>query len=574
MSFRTIRFHTYSLQIDPTFWATLYDEKLKVWKLDDEEKSCTATVSNGTTLLFDRSSIQPSNNQIIQSNQGNIHEFSPSSNKMIGTLRVFNVRNDLLNYHKKERKAIEASTNNFVFLIHADLKDYSFDYFFALPTHYPSSPFTARLEANIYRNRALIEQNVSVFHVPLIIENEYFILPWMVRNRIFTDYQQGIRRFQFKNNGNNVNNAITHQLYVQCHDLLKTRYTGWSSPTVSTVKLSQTMDPRLIAEQNAHLNLRLMMWKHEPTLPIEKLRNMKCLLLGSGTVGCAIARNLISWGVQNIDFVDCATVSHSNPVRQNLYTTSDYGKEKAKTASENIKNILPSMISSGYTLDIPMPGHAFVGNEEDYLVLENLISKCDVVFLSTDSREGRWLPILLSKLHDKILINIALGYESLLVQYTKNDNSCYFCADPIAPRDSVSSRTIDQKCTITRPGISTIASAIAVEMFVDIVKGLHENDQIRFHLSDMNFQRHPTVRNEKCCCCSIEMISEITEKGYRFVEEIKCDPSILEYLSDYNDNEDDAVSLQDYKVDSAVEEEEISESNEFLDVNLDEITSL
>ena len=89
------------------------------------------------------------------------------------------------------------------------------------------------------------------------------------------------------------------------------------------------MDPALIAEQNAELNLKLMMWKHDPELPLDTLRIENCLLMGSGTVGCTIARNLIAWGVRNITFVDCAHVACSNPVRQNLYTVNDIGNEKA-----------------------------------------------------------------------------------------------------------------------------------------------------------------------------------------------------------------------------------------------------
>lgn len=41
---------------------------------------------------------------------------------------------------------------------------------------------------------------------------------------------------------------------------------------------------------------------------MERLANLKCLLLGSGTLGCNVARSLLSWGVRHIDFLDYGKV--------------------------------------------------------------------------------------------------------------------------------------------------------------------------------------------------------------------------------------------------------------------------
>ena len=46
---------------------------------------------------------------------------------------------------------------------------------------------------------------------------------------------------------------------------------------------------------------------------MEILKDQKILLLGSGTLGCNVARVLIGWGCSNITFVDNGTVSFSNP---------------------------------------------------------------------------------------------------------------------------------------------------------------------------------------------------------------------------------------------------------------------
>ncbi|KAK1380519.1 hypothetical protein POM88_027263 [Heracleum sosnowskyi] len=108
----------------------------------------------------------------------------------------------------------------------------------------------------------------------------------------------------------------------------------------------------------------------------------KCLLLGAGTLGCQVARMLMS-----------------------LYTFKDSlnlkcGKDKALAAVKRLKKIFPDVEAEGIKMDIPMPGHP-VPNENEHDVLENcrrlqdLIDSHDAVFLLTDTRESNWLPTLL-----------------------------------------------------------------------------------------------------------------------------------------------------------------------------------
>lgn len=258
-----------------------------------------------------------------------------------------------------------------------------------------------------------------------------------------------------------------------------------------SVNLRPLLDPQHLAMEAADLNLKLMKWRMIPDLNVDLLQSSKVLLLGAGTLGCNVARVLLGWGIRHFTIVDNGRVSYSNPVRQSLFTLEDChadggrGRPKAVAAAAALSTIAADVHSRGLSLSIPMPGHA-----EDPAVLKNsietldtLIREADAVFLLTDTRESRWLPTVMAASHNKILINAALGLDSWLVMRhgaapSEPENplasspsrlGCYFCSDVVAPENSTKNRTLDQQCTVTRPGLALIASSMAVELLVSIL---------------------------------------------------------------------------------------------------------
>ena len=92
---------------------------------------------------------------------------------------------------------------------------------------------------------------------------------------------------------------------------------GQMGPKLANMRSS--MDPAKLAEGSVDLNLKLMKWRLVPELDLEKVMKSKCLLLGSGTLGCGVARGLLGWGIRHVTMVDNGKVSFSNPVRQSLF---------------------------------------------------------------------------------------------------------------------------------------------------------------------------------------------------------------------------------------------------------------
>ena len=52
-------------------------------------------------------------------------------------------------------------------------------------------------------------------------------------------------------------------------------------------------DRSRLANQAVDLNLKLIKWRIAPGLNLEKIKDTKCLLLGAGTLGSYVARNLL-----------------------------------------------------------------------------------------------------------------------------------------------------------------------------------------------------------------------------------------------------------------------------------------
>eukprot|EP00013_Stygamoeba_regulata_P013848 CAMPEP_0177687768 /NCGR_PEP_ID=MMETSP0447-20121125/34313_1 /TAXON_ID=0 /ORGANISM="Stygamoeba regulata, Strain BSH-02190019" /LENGTH=239 /DNA_ID=CAMNT_0019198049 /DNA_START=151 /DNA_END=866 /DNA_ORIENTATION=- len=227
-----------------------------------------------------------------------------------------------------------------------------------------------------------------------------------------------------------------------------------------------------------------------------------------------------------------------------------------------------------------MPGHPVSPGELDSVrahvgQLESLVASHDVVFLLMDSRESRWLPTVMCFAANKPVINIALGSDSYLVMRygTESDSQrlgCYFCNDVVVPQDSTSRRTLDQQCTVTRPGLSCVASALGVEMLMALLNhpkrfDAHAEDQpggpyeravpcergvlggvphqLRGFLSQWSQLIIRGASFDKCTACSRQVIDRYKSEGFDFLLQVFNTPKFLEEVTGLDRLHEEEVNL-------------------------------
>lgn len=338
---------------------------------------------------------------------------------------------------------------------------------------------------------------------------------------------------------------------------------GWQTSETPPMDLASHLSAEKLAEENSRLNLELLRWRSVPELNLDALSFSRALLLGMGTLGCHVALNLASWGIRHLTLVDNGRVSYSNIFRQTLYTTEDAacGKKKCEAAMAALKRMLPSLDVSISELTIPMPGHRTddkhaAQTRSSILELSNLVLSHDVVFILLDSKEARWVPTVLCTAHDKPVINVALGIHSFTVmrhgmRTTEGDEKdqlgCYFCDTDTPPKDSTTSRDLDQQCTVSRPGVGAIASALAVEMFAQLTHserkfrephGAHTALGAAPHMLRGSVYLHSIshtkcCRNPHCTACCDRVVAQFTSRGADFILECVQDPDYISQVASH-----------------------------------------
>eukprot|EP00123_Amoebidium_parasiticum_P008577 comp18891_c1_seq1/m.21017 comp18891_c1_seq1/g.21017 ORF comp18891_c1_seq1/g.21017 comp18891_c1_seq1/m.21017 type:complete len:188 (-) comp18891_c1_seq1:105-668(-) len=158
-------------------------------------------------------------------------------------------------------------------------------------------------------------------------------------------------------------------------------------------------------------------------------------------------------------------------------------------------------------------------------------------------------------------MNSAMGFDSLLVMRHGCQASpdadrlgCYYCNDVIAPTDSTKDRTLDQQCTVSRPGLSFLASSMVSELCISVIQHemgvlapantpmdeLPSTDasplglvphQIRGFLSTYHFVAPVGKAYNRCTACSRTVVERYQREGFDFLLSAFNSPTYLEDLT-------------------------------------------
>ncbi|GFY88965.1 ThiF family protein [Actinidia rufa] len=455
--------------------------------------------------------------------------------------------------HSGKAEEDSAVLSRFLLISFADLKKWSFHYWFAFPALVldppatlvdlrPASQWLSLEEVRLNRCRQLVmngavqvpQQFLFGFYDPWHLPNNP---GWPLRNLLALICSrwklEKVYFFCYRENRGftDLSLSLIGEALISVSQGRTAETGGKKVPRC--ISLAKSMDPTRLAISAADLNLKLMRWRALPSLNLNILSAAKCLLLGAGTLGCQVARMLMAWGVRKITLVDSGKVAMSNPLRQSLYTLDNClnGGDFKATASE----------AEGVVMAIPMPGQSALGFDS-FLVM----------------RHGAG----------------PIGIELQRL-------GCYFCNDVVAPIDSTANRTLDQQCTVTRPGLAPIASALAVELLVGILHHPHGNQQRRKENYDFPFRYMPKLSlqtllivvalsnhlvflphqvrgslsqfsqmtlvghsSNSCTACSCTVVSEYRERGMGFVLQAINHPTYLEDLTGLTELMKSANSFQ------------------------------
>lgn len=214
-----------------------------------------------------------------------------------------------------------------------------------------------------------------------------------------------------------------------------------------------------------------------------KINNARILVIGAGGLGSPVLQYLTASGVGKIGIIDGDNVTESNLQRQVLFSTSDIGKNKAKTAQKKLEKLNPLIHIKAYP---------------NYLTSNNalsIIENYDLVIDGTDNFSTRYLVNDACIIKGKILISASIFKFSgqISVFNLGEKGASYRCLFPTPPKPEDSPNCFEIGVLGIVPGIiGTLQASEALKIILGLGNVLNNkiltyniltNDQTIFKFS-------------------------------------------------------------------------------------------
>lgn len=155
----------------------------------------------------------------------------------------------------------------------------------------------------------------------------------------------------------------------------------------------------------------------------EKAANKSVLLIGAGSVGSRLTKDLVSHGV-DVHIVDCDTIEISNNYRWGVMEVPELsvGRQKVSLLKDILERAVPNAKITAYYKDFSKEIGFF-----DNLLSEN---KFDLIIVSTDIVNSHTDAMVLAynKKTDILYVLLGDGAESgMIAHFSPDSDSCYLC---------------------------------------------------------------------------------------------------------------------------------------------------
>lgn len=223
----------------------------------------------------------------------------------------------------------------------------------------------------------------------------------------------------------------------------------------------------------------------------EKLLSSSVLIVGAGGLGSAVSLYLVSAGVGTLGIVDFDKISLSNLQRQILYSTSDIGKEKTKTAKEKLQSINPGVKVNTYQLLL------------DSKNIGSIVEKYDFIVDCTDNFPAKFLINDACVLGKKPYSHAGvIRFQGQVFTYTPG-NACYRCVfkDPPPANEEIDCSKKGVLSTV--PGLLGTVQATEAIKYLSGIGSLLTNRLFTIDLLKAESRNVQIIKNKECKICGV-----------------------------------------------------------------------